>query len=308
MNKIDYIKKLQQLDLNLLVILKAIDEHQHITRAAQSLGLSQSAISHALTRLRTTFADELFVKTPKGVVPTPKALMLIPKIDPILKSLGEVFFIEEKFSPAALKRNFQIKTTDLMEYLLLAPLLELQSEVAPGMQVSFRHIGFELPKDELADGSVDLAVAGFFGDLPSGFYKQKILTDSFQCAVRNDFPKASWSLEYYCKQKHLLIAPGGELSGVVDKALQKAKMSRPIVMGTSSFLAAGHALLESDVVLTAPSTLLQALAKRLPIRVFDTPLELPKINIVQVWHERVHNDPAHKWLREEIRFFFAKYL
>jgi DNA-binding transcriptional LysR family regulator len=309
MNEIDHLKVLSKLDLNLIVVLRALEEHRHVTRTAEFLGISQSAVSHALSRLREAFHDDLYVKTPRGMVPTPKAELLAPRIAPLITALSDVFSQQSPFSPADLKRTFRIQTTDLIETLLLPNVLDMRASQAPNMKVSFRSVGFSLPKTELQDGSVDLAIAGFFGDLPDGFYRQRLLVDSFRCCIRKDHPTAAkkLTLAAYCALPHILIAPGGELTGQVDKALAKAGMGRQIAMGTSGFLAAGWAVAQSDAVLTAPSKLIEEFEKYLPIRSFAVPLELPTIGIVQVWHERQHKDAAHKWFRERLRDAFKGY-
>lgn len=303
MKDIDHIKALAKVDLNLLIVLRAIDEHRHITRAATFLGVSQSAVSHALSRLRDVFSDDLYVKTPRGMVPTPRAERLVHLTEPVIQSLRHVFFQDKEFTPSSLQRSFRVHTTDLIETLLLPPILKLQKNDAPGLKVSFQNVGFSLPKQDLEEGRTDLAIAGFFGELPEGFYRQKLFADSFKCAVRRDHPaiKGRMTLAHYCAFPHILIAPGGDLSGSIDKILLKKKISRKIVAGTSGFLAAVWAVAQSDAILTAPSKLLDEFESYLPIQSMAVPIETSAITIVQVWHERQNRDPAHKWFRERIQ-------
>lgn len=306
MNEIDQLKTLSQLDLNLIVVLCALDDYRHVTRTATFLGISQSAVSHALSRLRAAFNDDLYVKTPRGMVPTPKAEVLAPRVKTLIAALSDVFLQQADFSPAGLKRTFRIQTTDLIENLLLPTVLKIRSSEAPNLQVSFRNVGFSLPKDELQDGSVDLAMAGFFGDLPDGFYRQRLFNDTFRCCVRKDHPGVAkkLTLAAYCALPHILIAPAGELTGQVDKALARVGARRDVAVGTSGFLAAGWAVAQSDAILTAPARLIENFERYLPIRSFDVPVELPSIAIVQVWHERQHKDAGHKWFRERMRDAF----
>lgn len=303
MNEIDHIKALAKIDLNLLIVMRAIDEHRHITRAANFLGVSQSAVSHALSRLRDVFSDDLYVKTPRGMVPTAKAERLVHLTEPVIRSLRHVFFENKDFSPATVERTFRIQTTDLIENLLLSGILRTQHEDAHGLKVSFQNVGFSLPKQELEDGKTDLAIAGFFGELPEGFYRQKLFVDSFKCAVRKDHPtiKGRMTLSQYSSYPHILIAPGGELKGSIDKILAKKKLHRNIAAGTSGFLTAGWAVAQSDAILTAPSKLIDQFESYLPIQAMAVPFEIPPITIVQVWHERQNRDPAHKWFRETIQ-------
>ena len=307
MKESDYIKSLAMLDLNLLIVLRAIDEHRHVTRAASFLGVSQSAVSHALSRLRDVFSDDLYVKTPRGMVPTPKAERLVVLTEPVIRSLRHVFFEDKGFSPAELDYTFRVHTTDFVENLLLPSILKIQNEEAPGLKVSFQNVGFSLPKQDLEEGRTDLAIAGFFGELPDGFYRQKLFLDSFKCAVRKDHPtiKGRMTLSNYCSLPHILIAPGGDLKGTIDKILAKKKISRKMVAGTSGFLAAGWAAAQSDAILTAPSKLIDQFESYLPIQSMAVPLEIPPITIVQVWHERQNRDPAHKWFREKLQLILA---
>jgi len=224
MNEIDDLKALAKLDLNLIVVLRALDEFRHVTRAAAHLGVSQSAVSHALGRLRQTFGDNLYVKTPNGMVPTPKAEALARQVAPLVGSIGKILLQEEAFSPSTIKRVFRIQTTDLIEALLLPTVTRMGVDEAPGLQVSFSNVGFSLPRVELEQGKIDLAIAGFFGKLPPGFYRQALTEDSFMCCVHKSSPMAKnkkLGLSAYCAASHVLIAPGGNLTGKVDAILAK---------------------------------------------------------------------------------------
>jgi DNA-binding transcriptional LysR family regulator len=302
MNQVHNLKALAKVDLNLLTVLQSIEIHRNVSKAAASLGLSQSAVSHALSRLRITFADDLYVKVPGGMVPTPRATELAPLVAQLVESLGQVFSKQKSFSASELERIFNVSTTDFIEHLLLPKLLKVQSKEAKNVRISFRNVGFSLPKEDLQNGVIDLAIAGFFGDLPDGFYQQKLFSDSFRCCVRKNHPIAlnKMTLKNYCELTHILIAPAGDLVGQVDKILAKKKLSRKIATGTSGFLAAGWAAARSDAVLTAPAKLIAEFESLLPLKSFDVPIEIPPINIKQVWHERMNKDPGHKWFRDAV--------
>lgn len=302
MNEFDEIKALARIDLNLVIVLRALDKCRHVTQAAKSLGVSQSAVSHSLRRLRDIFEDGLYIKTPRGMVPTPKAEKLAAQLPALLGSLSELFLSKEEFHPEKLERTFKIQTTDLIEHLLLPTILNLQEVQAPGLKVSFGNVGFSLPQHLLEDGKIDLAMAGFFGKLPDGFYSQRLFKDSFRCCVRKNHPtvKKAISLKKFCELPHILIAPGGDLSGHVDRILAQTKNKRQVVAGTSDFLSAGWAVAQSDAILTAPSKLIAGFEKHLPIRSLTSPVNIPDITVVQVWHERHHKDSEHRWFREKI--------
>lgn len=293
-----------KIDLNLLTVFRAVDEARHVTRAARALGMSQSALSHALRRLRALFGDELFVKTPRGMAPTPFAESIAVAIRDVLASVERDVLERQPFRPASLERTFAIRTTDFVESLLAPALLARLATEAPGVRFAATPVGTTLPAQELESGACDLAIAGFFGELPGGFMQQKLLRDTFACAVRRHHPRIdgdSVSLDAFCAERHLLVAPSGDLAGAVDHALARKGRTRAVVAGTSGFMVAGWMVAGSDVVLTAPSKLLAMLDRHLPLRIFSPPLTLEPITIVGVWHARTDRDPAHRWFRDLVR-------
>ena len=299
------INKIRGFDLNLLAVFVAIDEHRHITKAAKVLGITQPALSHALGRLRSLLGDQLFVKSSKGMVPTPKAEQLSAPIRSFLQSFEADVLGTQEFDSKTLKRTFKIHTTDLIECLLMPNLLQIFAEDAPKLQVVSRPAGFSLPRDELERGVCDIAIAGFFGDLPDGFYQQKLFTDHFQAAVRRDHPKLrnkkALTLDEYCNERHILIAPGGDLHGKVDDLLKKKERERQIVIGLNAFMSSAWIVSQSDYLFTGPSRLINQICRAFPIHTLTLPIQIPDITIVQAWHERNNQDPGHKWLREHIR-------
>ena len=301
----DLIKKISKFDLNLLTVFVAIDEYRHITKAAKVLGITQPALSHALGRLRSLLGDKLFVKSSQGMVPTPKSEQLSVPIRALLHSFETSVLGAQEFNPKTLKKTFTIHTTDLIECLALPKLLQSLENEAPHLKVVSRPAGFSLPREEMERGTCDVAIAGFFGDLPDGFYQQKLFTDHFQTAVRQNHPrlrgKKSLTLDEYCNERHVLIAPGGELRGRVDDILKKKKRERQIVAGLNVFMSSAWIISQSDYLLTGPSRLLGQSGQAFPIQVMAAPIEIPSITIVQVWHERNHQDQGHKWVREHIR-------
>ncbi|MFO0677073.1 MAG: LysR family transcriptional regulator [Polyangiaceae bacterium] len=303
-NDVNAPSPLATVDLNLLTALRAIDDARSVTRAAKALGLSQPALSHTLARLRDTFDDPLFAKTSKGMVPTPKAETILPHVRRALADLERDVFGRKTFDPATLARTFRIQATDLVEGLVMPELLRGLDTDAKGVRIAVTPVGVNLPKDALESGAVDFALAGFFGDLPEGFRSAPLFEDTFTSAVRLGHPRLGRrklvDLETYLRERHVLVAPSGELSGAVDRALAKKKRSRHVSLGTSGFWVAGWVTSSSDAVVTAPSRLLSALAKPLGLRVFPTPLDLPPIRVVMVWHARNDADPAHGWFRKRL--------
>jgi DNA-binding transcriptional LysR family regulator len=239
------------------------------------------------------------------MMPTPKAEQLSAPIRALLHGLEANILGAQGFDPRTLRKTFAIHTTDLIECLLMPNLLRSLESEAPHLKVVSRPAGFSLPRDEMERGTCDVAIAGFFGDLPDGFYQQKLFTDQFQTAFRQNHPrlkgKKSLTLDEYCSERHVLIAPGGDLRGRVDDLLKKKKRERQIVAGLNVFMSSAWIISQSDYLLTGPSRLLAQIGQAFPIQVMAVPLEIPGITIVQAWHERNHQDPGLKWLRERIR-------
>jgi DNA-binding transcriptional LysR family regulator len=296
---------LARIDLNLLTVFRAVDEARHVTRAARLLGVSQPAISQALRRMREAFGDPIFVRTPRGMVLTPLAETLA---EPIREALGRIerdVLERGPFRARDLSRTFRIRSTDFLESLLVPALLGILATDAPGARLSLLPVGITLPKEELETGACDLAIAGFFGDLPDGFFQQLLFTDGFSCAVRSDHPRIRGArkptVDGFCRERHVLVAPGGELGGAVDRALARLRRKRTVVAGASAFMSGVWLTARSECVITAPSRLLKLLAEPLGLVTFGPPVDLPEIKVVQVWHGRSHNDPAHRWFRELVR-------
>jgi DNA-binding transcriptional LysR family regulator len=305
------VARLAQVDLNLLTVFRALDETRSVTRAAKALGVSQPAASHALRRLREAFDDAMFIRTPRGMVLTPRAEALAPLIRETLTRVEhDILGGAHDFRPEALTRTFRVQATDFVEALLVPKLLETLGSAAPLASVSlvptqFGRFGPALPREALFTGACDLAIAGFSSDLPEGFYQQRLFVDRFACAVRKGHPriagKRKLTLDAYCSVPHVLIAPGGELRGGVDRALERVGRARRVVVGVSGFLIAGFIASQSDAVLTAPSRLIALMAESLSLVTFEPPLAMTQVHVVQAWHARNHEDAAHRWLRESIR-------
>jgi DNA-binding transcriptional LysR family regulator len=297
-------QELKNFDLNLLKVFAAVAATSNVTQAANSLRLTQSALSHALRRLRSELGDPLFVKVASGVTLTEKAKTLVIPVEELLKLVHARILDKPAEDLRTTKRNIRIFSTDLVETLLLPKLLKVLEREAPHVQLTFRPAAPELPRREFEDGRCDLAIAGFFTNIPDGYYQQLLFKDSFMCAARKDHPRLARSkrltVDAFCQESHLLIAPGGDLRSQLDTALSKTGRARFVRSGIQGFAAAGAIVAASDCIVTAPSRLLQHAARTTSLRLFAPPIPLPAISIVQTWHARSHSDLLHKWLRGQI--------
>jgi DNA-binding transcriptional LysR family regulator len=286
----------QEPGLDLLRVFHALHTEQHVTRAARSVGLSQPALSRALGRLRACFDDPLFVRTPRGMLPTPRAEQLAPAIDDVLgraRALGHPV----ASSPRALQRNFVLGSVDFAESVLLPRLLELCAQEAPGVSITSRPLGPDAA-DALAAGRLDLTI-GVRAALPVGTTIKHLFDDDFVCVVREGHPKVkrSLSLATFAALDHVLIAPRGEPGSPVDTALAAQGLTRRVAVRTHTFLAAPLIVAQTDLVLTGPERVLVPMAKHHGLRLLPPPVELRGFAVYQAWHPRMQHDPAHVWLR-----------
>lgn len=285
------------------MVFEALLAERNVTRAARRLALSQPALSHALARLRRDFRDDLFVRAGKGVTPTPRALAVAGEVAHAVASLQQLYGDgAAAFSPQAARGTITIATTDFFEQLLLPRLLPYLAQNAPEVTAIFRQTGGELPKAALENGTLDLAVAGFYGELPEGFHQRVFCDETYSCVVRREHPvvKGQLSLETFLKLGHLLVSPQGDLAGVVDRELAKRGLARRIVAGVSGFHTPAAVIAGSDLIVTIPTRLAQQLAMVYPLRCLPPPLPLPGFRLTGVWHERTHRDGQQLWVRGTI--------
>jgi DNA-binding transcriptional LysR family regulator len=292
-----------QHDPRLLFVFIALFEEQNVSRAAERLGLSQPALSHALKRLRDEFDDDLFVRAGKGVTPTKQALNLLPKFKHAAAALEELYQREKEVDLSRVEARVVIATTDFFESLLLPKFLPLLQEEAPGIQLVTRMTGGQLPKQEMERGEVDLAVAGFFGELPEGFYQQKLLDEEYVCIARRKHPRLKDGLtkEAFLELSHILVSPNGDLDGAVDKALRKLKLTRRIVAGVSNFHLPASLVASTDCIATIPARMAAQILKMYDLVSYEPPVSVASFTIVQTWHARNHRDPVQAWVRKTIK-------
>lgn len=290
---------LSAIDLNLFGVLRALLQERHVTRAAERVGLSQSATSHALARLREVCGDPLLVRHGRSLELTPRALALLPSLERGLSELESVVTREPSFEPRTARRVFTLGMSDYQQGFLLTPLLQRLEREAPLIDLSV--LTFPNLSEMLETGRADLAII-VTGSTGTAFSTQKLFSDKFVCAVRKDHPhvKKSLSLEAYLSLRHVLVAPGGAPGSLVDTELERRGLSRRVALTVSSFLVAPLIVSETDFIATSPERLLRRLTQRLSLKLLDPPLRLPSFSFSLAWHPRLDHDPAHHWLRAQI--------
>ncbi|MGI4843437.1 MAG: LysR family transcriptional regulator [Janthinobacterium lividum] len=292
-------------DLELLSIFDEIYKTGNVTRAAANLGLPQSTVSVGLARLREHFNDRLFSRTAKGMLPTPRAQNAIADVRQALQALQHALADQPVFEPAASTREFRICMTDISEVVLLPRLLNHLREVGPGIRLQIAKISPDSPA-ELADGSVDLAL-GFMPHLEAGFYQQVLFDQHFVCLVAAAHPrvKEQLSREALRAEAHVRVLTSGTGHAIVDKVLAGEGIERRIALKLPSFLGVARIVAQTELLAIVPSRYAAEVAGSEAVRALPVPVELPRFQVKQHWHERYHADVSNRWLRQTIANLFS---
>ena len=289
--------KVSPVDLNLLAVLDAILQTGSVSRAAEKVGITKPAMSHALARLREQIGDPVLVRAGQEWQLSERALAMRDEVRALAEGARGVLTKERGFDPATSTREFRVHATDHMLALLGTGIGTSLSDEAPHTSLRFLPIQAD-DAPSLRGGNVDLAL-GVFPDLPPEFRTQKLFEERFACVVRASHPDAAGklTLKTYLELDHVLVAPRGRSGGTVDTALADRGLSRRVTRFVPYFLSALDLASRTDLVLTVSERLATMYADRFGLQVLKPPLVLPPYPITQVWHPRVDADPSHRWFR-----------
>lgn len=290
---------LERLDLNLLRVFQAIDAERSVTRAAARLGITQSAASNALARLRATFADELFQRAPGGMEPTALARDLASPIGAALDAVREAVELNRPFDPASARDQFVIGVSDYAEFVLGPTLVATSQARAPLVSVVFRHSDREGALALLDQDRAHLAL-GMFPEPPTRMTRIVLMRDRFVVLMRPGHPAAeALDLDAFVTARHLLVSPVASREGAVDRALGALDRSRTLAAVVSHHLVVAPILLRSDLLCTLAFQLAGPIAAAfgLALRPLPPGLALPAQPTSLVFHNRYAQRPAHRWLR-----------
>ena len=284
------------------MVFDALIAEGHATRAAERIGLTQPAVSHALNRLRALFGDPLFVRSPRGMVPTSLAQDIAPNVRSILEQVEGVLRGGRAFDPAASTRQFVLGLSDYAVFVLLPRLTARLDQEAPGVSLVVRNTSRSVGLPMLEDGTVEL-IAGNFPEPPTHMREELLYEEDFICAGRGDHPNLGepLDLDRYLALRHIQVSMKGNPSGYVDAVLAEKGLKRNVAVTVGHFLMAPMLVDASDLVATEPRRLFTPLAGRLPLRLFPPPIDIPLFRVVQTWHSRHDADSGHQWLRRILR-------
>lgn len=299
--------ELPSFDWNLMRNFQALLLERNVTRAAARVGMTQSAMSRALARLRVVFDDELFVRGRNGLEPTARAQALGPRVHELCETMGELVLSSGGFDPATAQRTFHVVSADFAEWLIMPPLLEELQREAPGLVVVFRRATMSALA-HLEQHETDLVIGPERRDV-AALNAQLLFDESFCCIVRQDHPrlgrKRRLDLDTFCREAHVLIAPRGQAGGVVDQALAKVARRRHVAARVSTFLVTPEVVARTNLIATVPRRLAEAWKAEYNLKVLPTPIGVDGFSMQQTWHVRNARDPAHLYLRERIAAIFG---
>ncbi|WP_027864017.1 LysR family transcriptional regulator [Massilia alkalitolerans] len=295
------------IDLNLLSVFQEVYRERQISSAARKLGLSQSAVSNALARLRRAFGDELFVRTASGMQPTPLATQMAEPIGVAMAQVALALNQRSRFDPATSSRRFVLAMTDVGEIYFMPTLIERCKLLAPLVEISSMRAGSLALKEEMEGGRVDLAV-GPFEDISEALYQRQLFRQPYVTMMRKGHPlgKGEVSLARFVKAEHLLVDANESPYDRINALLARAGVGPSVRFRVPHFTAVPYMVSTSDLVVTVPQKLAERAALPFGLEWIVPPLELPTLQTNVFWHRRYNQDPGNQWLRGLLAEVFAE--
>lgn len=290
---------LRRLDLNLLVTLDVLLAERNVTRAAQRLHFSQPSVSVHLAKLRDIFGDPLLLPGPRGMQPTARAEALRAPLRQALEALSQAVQPGKPFDPATADNTWRVAAADYGETAVLLPALAGLRTAAPGTRLAVLQLEPARISKLAEQGEIDLALHTAEG-VPEGLHRHTLFSEHYVLVGRSGHPRLRRppTLAQFCKLEHVIVSTaGGAFHGVTDDALAQQGLQRKVVLSVPHFLFVPAVLQSTDLVAMLPSRLVRGLPG---LRVVAPPVGVRGYDMVMVWHERSHRDPAHQWLRSHI--------
>lgn len=292
-------------DLNLFVVLDAIYSQGNITRASQTLNLSQPALSHALARLRAMFDDPLFVRQGALMVPTPFTRCIITQVRQGLQLFEMSLQADQSFNPAQTQRSFHLGLRDVFEATILPPLLQKIAEQAPGISIASVRVDRREIETALSSGNLDMVLEVPI-PLVGNIRQQRVSRDRLIVLSRkghSQMPKKKsvpLDLANYLQQRHVLVSSRRQGMGLEDFELNREGLRRQISLRCQHYFAACRVVSETDLLLTMPEQYASIANAQFMNRIDPFPLATQPIDAHLYWHASTDNDPANAWLREQL--------
>ncbi|XYJ08357.1 LysR family transcriptional regulator [Telluria sp. B2] len=294
-------------DLNLLSVFQEVYRERQISGAARRLGLSQSAVSNALARLRRLFGDELFVRTGQGMQPTPFAEGLAEPVGAALAQVTLALNRRSGFDPLTSRRRFTLAMTDVGELHFMPTLIERCRLAAPHLQLSSVRAGSIALKEEMESGRVDLAI-GPFEDISEALYQRLLFRQPYVTMMRRGHPltQGKVDLARFAEAEHLFVDSRESPYDRINQLLEKAGVGGSTRFRVPHFTAVPYIVGGSDLVVTVPQKLAERAGPPFGLAWITPPLALPPLQTNMFWHRRFNQDPGNQWLRTLVVDSFAR--
>jgi len=300
---------LRSIDLNLLLVFDVIYRTRNTTRAAETLHLTQPAVSNALKRLRLQFDDVLFVKTATGMEPTPRADGIATLLDEGFASIRLAVQAGQSFDPATASRTFRLYVSDIGQSVFIPPLAAKLRKVAPNIHISTQYLPLDIAQQMMKLGQIDLALGTYTG-LHSDFIQQKLFNETYVVLVRKKHPKIGpeMSIDQFFASDHVVYSPTAgsyaRFESELDAISVKSGKERNVALRLAHSFGIGRIIASSDLIACVPSRVATALSAADDVRAVTLPVQIAPVDISQFWHERSHRDHGHQWLRSLIYEIF----
>ena len=288
------------IDLNLLVAFDALMSERNVTRAAIQVGVSQPAMSAALSRLRTLLGDPLFQRSADGLLPTARARDLAAPIAQALQQIEAAMVRQPAFQPETASLTFRLGLQDYPTLVLLPALLEALEKSMPG--VSLNVLAFndrDAAVDLLDAGMIDVAIGVLPGSADGRILTRPLLRDEFATIVSSDrlATNRTMDLAGYLDLQHVLVSPEGQLHGLVDQALAQQGLKRKLALTLPQLFAVPAVVARTGMAATILKRVAQQAQASHGLMLFAPPLALPEIVFHLIWHRRSDSHPAQRWFR-----------
>ena len=289
--------RLEKVDLNLFVVFDAIYRERSVTKVAVLLNLTQPAVSNALSRLRDTFDDPLFIRTPNGMAPTPVADSVVGDVRAALALLDQSVAVNARFDPMLSEKVFNLGMNDLAESLLLPHLHAAIKSTAPKISLTSYYVAREAATEDLRSGGIDLLIDAPVVNAKELSHKSLVKLP-YVVAVRPGHPLVSQALtvDGYLAGEHIHVSSRRKGRGQMDIALHALGFRRRVAMRVQNYLVAARITAETDLLWTVP----KVLAEQLPLQIVELPFEVEPLVWNLYWTKSAENDPASQWMREII--------
>jgi len=295
------------LEIKQLLLLQAVADTGKLSLAAERVGLSQSAASHSIARMRKLSGDPIFLRSGQSMVCTAYGEQICKASREALQLLSDGLRVVRSFDPATSRRVFSLYMSEVGQIVILPVLLAYLREVAPGVRLRVHRIPEKNPSTALELGDVDLAI-GRITTMTTGFHQRVLMKEEYACIAckENKLFKNGLPLDTFKSASHAVADSSGMAHWLIDRELASHGIHRKIGLVLPEFLALPFVIPGSELVATVPRRVADQFAQIFPIKTMPLPLEISSYDVLMLWHERAHGDAANQWLRETLAALFSK--